>query len=54
MKHWVKSAALCAIVLTGSAMLRAASIPEGYKLLYEQDFDKPEAIKDFVFTDPAA
>jgi len=53
-KHWVKSAALCAIVLTGSAMLRAASIPEGYKLLYEQDFDKPEAIKDFVFTDPAA
>jgi hypothetical protein len=29
-----------------------AGIPEGYKLLYSQDFATPEAINDFVFTDP--
>ena len=26
-------------------------IPEGFKLLYEQNFEKPDALKDFVFTD---
>jgi hypothetical protein len=31
-----------------------AGIPAEYKLLYSQDFAKPEAIKDFVMTDPAA
>jgi hypothetical protein len=31
-----------------------APLPSGYKLLYQQDFQKPEAINDFVMTDPAA
>ena len=42
-------AALC---LCGS--LTAASVPENYKLVYEQDFQKPDAIRQFVMTDPAA
>lgn len=29
-------------------------IPAEYKLLYSQDFAKPEAIQDFVMTDPSA
>ncbi len=32
----------------------APKLPAGYKLLYEQDFSKSDALKDFVFTDPAA
>jgi len=31
-----------------------AAIPVGYKLLYEQTFEQPGALKDFVFTDPNA
>ena len=31
-----------------------AGIPADYKLLYSQDFSKPDAIKDFVMTDPSA
>jgi hypothetical protein len=30
----------------------AAPLPEGYKLLYRQSFDKPDSIKQFEFTDP--
>ena len=29
-------------------------LPAGYQLLYEQNFAKPEALKDFVFTDAKA
>ena len=29
-------------------------LPKGYKLLYEQTFDEPSALKDFVFTDAKA
>jgi hypothetical protein len=29
-------------------------VPSGFRLLYEQTFDKPEALADFVMTDPAA
>src|SRR5262245_61857113 len=34
--------------------LTAADPPAGMKLLYAQDFSKPEALKDFSFTDPKA
>lgn len=47
----------CAAVLLAALAARAADaprLPAGYKLLYEQDFTKPGALKDFVFTDPAA
>jgi len=33
---------------------RAGEIPKGYKLQYQQNFEKPESLKDFVFTDPSA
>jgi hypothetical protein len=33
---------------------RAAELPAGAKVLYEQDFQKPDALKDFVMTDPKA
>ncbi len=39
---------LCVLALAG-AML--AAVPDGYKLLYSQNFDKPAAIGDFEFTD---
>src|SRR6266566_1634884 len=28
--------------------------PAGYKLVYEQNFERPDALKDFVFSDPGA
>lgn len=31
-----------------------AAIPAGYRLLYEQKFDRPEALADFTMTDPSA
>jgi hypothetical protein len=31
-----------------------AGIPKGYKLLYEQNFEQPGALKDFVVSDPKA
>ncbi|HMO63643.1 MAG TPA: hypothetical protein PKE47_00170 [Verrucomicrobiota bacterium] len=32
----------------------AGPVPEGWRLVYEQHFDAPAALDDFVFTDPAA
>ena len=32
----------------------AAWAPQGYRLIYASDFARPEAINDFVFTDPKA
>ncbi len=31
-----------------------ASVPPGYMLVYEQDFENPESMEDFVFSDPDA
>ena len=48
---------LCAAALITAFSARAADspkLPAGYKLLYEQNFTKPDAMKDFVFTDPSA
>ncbi|HVK10571.1 MAG TPA: hypothetical protein VM597_17525 [Gemmataceae bacterium] len=44
------------VLLAGvvAAPLAAADPPAGLKLLYAQDFSKPEAMKDFAFTDPKA
>ena len=44
---------LFALTLAASA-LAEDGIPADYKLLYSQDFLKPEALGDFVFSDPAA
>ena len=48
---------LCAVALFAPFAAPAADapkLPAGYKLLYEQNFTKPDALKDFVFTDPSA
>ena len=56
-----KSLALPALAVAGlfqalslSAGEKPATLPSDYKLLYEQDFEKPGALKDFVFTDASA
>lgn len=33
---------------------RPAHVPESYTLVYEQSFDTPESLDDFLFTDPKA
>lgn len=48
---------VCAVASLIAGSVRGADapkVPAGYKLLYEQDFSKPEALKDFTFSDPAA
>lgn len=52
--------ALAAVVVCGALAWAAvaekppAGVPEGYKLLYAQDFKDDSAVKDFVFSDPSA
>lgn len=38
----------------GLSLAAADKVPDGYKLVYSQDFEKDGALKDFVFTDPKA
>jgi len=56
-----KSLALPALAVAGlfqalslSAGEKPATLPSDYKLLYEQKFDVPAALKDFLMTDTAA
>lgn len=44
--------AICLLAGTASAADKPEGIPANYRLLYEQDFEKP-AIGDFVFTEPS-
>jgi len=44
---------LCASGLMATANAAEPGIPDGYKLLYSQDFENEAAIKDFEFTDPS-
>jgi hypothetical protein len=48
-RTWIAGVMLCA-----GGGFGADNAPKGYKLLYEQTFDKPEAIQQFEFTDPKA
>lgn len=45
---------LLSLAFATSTLLAAepASLPAGYKLLFEQSFDKPDSVKDVVFRDP--
>lgn len=49
--HGTAAVSLAALTLPAAD---APKLPAGFKLLYEQDFAKPGALKDFVFTDPTA
>lgn len=51
MKFLVVAALLGTFALSLSA---EDHLPKDYKLLYEQSFDQPDSIKEFVMTDPAA
>ena len=42
------------IALGTSTLLSEENVPKGYKLLYEQTFDRPEAVQQFTFTDAEA
>jgi hypothetical protein len=42
------------VLLSLALSTAAADLPAGYKLLYEQVFDKASALEDFQMTDPAA
>src|SRR5206468_4320540 len=48
--------AICLIACAAASIAPAPAAqsparPPGYKLLYQQDFEKPGALNDFVFTD---
>jgi len=47
---------LCFALLIGTATAASAAtgVPEGYQLVYEQDFEEASATNDFRFTDPRA
>lgn len=45
--------ALCFAPLLALALQADDKLPAGFKEQYKQDFARPEAIKDFVFSDPA-
>jgi hypothetical protein len=45
---------LAAILLKCPVHAAESPAGEGAKLLYDQDFQKPDALKDFVMTDPGA
>jgi hypothetical protein len=53
-RRLVLSAALALLATLPLSAADAPKLPVGYQLLYEQSFNKPEALKDFVFSDPAA
>jgi hypothetical protein len=42
------------LISVGSSFGAPSDLPRGYKLLYEQNFGDPSAIRDFVVTDPKA
>ena len=46
--------ALLPALFVAMNLAAADNLPPGYKLVYEQDFGKREALQDFVMTDPAA
>jgi hypothetical protein len=45
---------LALLASTPLALVAGDGMPANYRLLYEQKCDKAEAIRDFVFSDPAA
>jgi hypothetical protein len=51
---WKSGLFVIAMLLTSGARAAEAIPQAGAKLLYEQDFQKPDAVKDFIMTDPAA
>jgi hypothetical protein len=52
MKMWRWLAA--SLFALGVSLSAAENVPKGYKLFYEETFEKPESIQQFQFTDPNA
>lgn len=51
--RWGAALAFCGAVMA-SIVGWAADVPEGYKLVYQQDFKAESALKDLAMTDPVA
>ena len=47
-------ALLALLFATAAALAAETNVPSNFKLLYEQKFDRPDAIKEFAMTDPGA
>lgn len=45
---------LAALGALGVSLGAADNVPKGFKLLYEETFEKPESVHQFLFTDPNA
>ena len=45
---------LCAQCKTTDFLAQETVVPDGYNLVYAQDFESPQAIRDFEMTDPNA
>jgi hypothetical protein len=54
MTHLPKLRALFLCLALNTGAFAASIVPAGFKLVYEQDFEKPSAIEDFLFSDRAA
>src|SRR3989442_216624 len=48
---WTLSSAVRPLLLAAES---SGGVPSGYPLVYEQKFEHPASLQDFVFTDPAA
>lgn len=56
-KYLLKSAfliVLCTQCKTTDFVAQELTVPDGYNLVYAQDFESPQAIRDFEMTDPSA
>lgn len=40
------------LLAAGASAYKAPKLPRGYKLIYQQNFEKPSSIEEFEFTDP--
>jgi hypothetical protein len=59
MQMSIESMAVAILAVSGMAALaraeeKPAFVPDGYKLVYEQPFETSAALRQFVFSDPAA
>ncbi|MBI3852276.1 MAG: hypothetical protein HY298_18635 [Verrucomicrobia bacterium] len=53
-RHFLPGIIAVTLAVTGFAADHSPALPVGYKLLYEQKFEQPSALQDFVMTDAKA
>lgn len=45
---------IVSVTFVANSPAEEPKLPDGFQLLYQQDFSKPDSVKDFIFSDPAA